>query len=90
MSQAVVDPQDLRRFAFQLKKFKDEVLNQMQALRGQFQSLGQTWRDQEHQKFAEQFEETVMVLSRFVAVSEEQIPYLTRKADRIEEYLNQR
>jgi hypothetical protein len=30
------------------------------------------------------------VLSRFIALSEEQIPFLMRKAERIEEYLQQR
>jgi uncharacterized protein YukE len=90
MSQAIVDPQDLRRFAYQLKKFVDEVQGQMQTVRSQFQSLGSTWRDQENQKFAEQFEETMLVLGRFVAASEQQVPFLLRKAERIEDYLNQR
>ena len=52
--------------------------------------LGDTWRDQEHKKFSEEFEQTMKVLARFVEASAEHIPFLMRKAERIEEYLQQR
>lgn len=87
MGKAIVDPEELRRFAQDLKRFNNELKNQMQILNGRFISLGQTWRDQEHRKFAEQFEETMRSLSRFHEVSVEQIPFLLRKAEQIEEYL---
>ncbi len=90
MSQAIVDPGDLRRFAAQLRRFNDEMLNQMTALHGQFAGLGQTWRDKEHEKFAEQFEQTIQVFKRFVETSNQHVPFLLRKADRVEEYLQQR
>jgi uncharacterized FlaG/YvyC family protein len=53
-------------------------------------TLQQTWRDQEQQKFAEEFEQTIKVLQRLLKASEEHIPFLLRKADRIDEYLQQR
>ena len=90
MSQAIVDPVELRRFAQNLKRFNGELYNQMSVLRGQLIGLGQTWRDQEHQKFAEEFEQTMQVLSRFVETTNEQIPILLRKAEKVEEYLQQR
>jgi hypothetical protein len=62
----------------------------MQVLRGQMKNLGQTWRDQEHDKFIQQFDETMLVIKRFVGISSEQIPMLLRKAERVEEYLKQR
>jgi uncharacterized protein YukE len=90
MSRAVVDPAELRRFANNLKNFNVEVGRLMSVLQGQFAGLGDTWRDQEHDKFAERFSETAQVLARFMEASRVQIPFLIRKAERIEEYLQQR
>jgi uncharacterized FlaG/YvyC family protein len=53
-------------------------------------TLQQTWRDQEQQKFQEEFEQTVKVLQKFLKASEIHVPFLMRKADRIDEYLQQR
>jgi WXG100 family type VII secretion target len=90
MPQAIVDPAELRRFAHNLKQFNTELQNQLSALHGQLLNLGNTWRDQEHQKFAEEFEHTMMVLNRFIETTDEHIPFLLRKADRVEDYLQQR
>ena len=90
MSKAIVDPDELRRFAHQLKHFNGELQNRMAALHGQLNGLGQTWRDQEHDKFAAEFEQTLLVVSRFLEASEQHVPFLLRKAERIEEYLQQR
>lgn len=90
MSQAIVDPEELRRFANNLKRFNSELQAQMQMLHGQFQSLGETWRDKEHQRFGEEFERTMRSIAGFVEAVEEHVPFLLRKADRIEEYLRQR
>jgi hypothetical protein len=90
MARAVVDPAELRRFANSLKNFNNEVGRLITVLQGQFAGLGDTWRDQEHDKFAEKFAETVLVVNRFMEASREQIPFLIRKAERIEDYLQQR
>jgi uncharacterized protein YukE len=90
MSKAIVDPAELRRFAQNLKHFNGELQHQLSVLQGQFAGLGDTWRDQEHDHFAQDFAETMQVLLRFMETSRQHIPYLLRKAERIEEYLNQR
>ena len=90
MSKAIVDPGELRRFAQDMKRFNDDLRNQMKILHGRMTALGQTWRDQEHTKFAEEFEETMKVLHRFTEASDRHIPFLIRKAERAEEYLQQR
>ena len=90
MSRAIVDPAELRRFAHSLKHFNNEVSRQVSVLQGQFAGLGDTWRDQEHVKFVEEFEETLRVVHKFLAAAEVHIPFLLRKADRVEEYLQQR
>ena len=90
MSQAVVDPAELRRFAHNLKRFSEDLEMSLTSLHGQMLTLGETWRDQEHAKFREEFEQTMHVLARFIEHANEHIPFLLRKAERIEEYLQQR
>lgn len=90
MSQAIVDPNELRRFARNLERFSTELQNQMLVLRGQLTGLGQSWRDQEHEKFVQEFEQTLMATNRFMEAAQQHVPFLLRKADRVEEYLRQR
>ncbi|MCX7407288.1 MAG: hypothetical protein NTZ32_04310 [Planctomycetales bacterium] len=90
MSQAIVDPGELRRFAGLLREFNNDLQARLGSVAGQLNLLNQTWRDQEHLKFAEEFSEHLKLLSRFVEANERHVPYLVRKADRIEEYMQQR
>jgi WXG100 family type VII secretion target len=90
MSQAIVDPAELRRFAQNLKKFNQELEERLTSLRAQLHALGSSWRDQEHKKFTEDFEEHMKVIGRYMEVTNEHAPFLLRKAERIEEYLQQR
>jgi uncharacterized protein YukE len=90
MAQAIIDPGEVRRFAQELKAFNTTVRDQMAVMLARLQELGQTWRDQEHTKFAEEFEQTMRVLARFADSADKHIPFLLRKAEKIEEYLNQR
>ena len=89
MAQAIMDPEQVRRFAEELKRFNSDVQDRVGSLQARFAALGDTWQDQEHAKFAEEFKQTVKALKKFVEVSNQHAPYLLRKAQRIEEYLNQ-
>ena len=90
MPQAIVDPEELRRFALSLKKFSGDVQERMTSLNGQMASLERSWRDQEQKKFAEEFQQQIQVLARFLEMVDRHVPYLLRKAEIIEEYLQQR
>ncbi len=90
MAQAVVDPNELRRFAANLKRFSADLRTHLSGLHSQMLALGDTWRDQEHDRFKGEFEQTMQVLERFVDAAEIHIPFLLRKAERIEDYLSQR
>ena len=90
MSKANVDPVELRRFAHDLNRFNGELQTLMSGLHAKLSGLEATWRDQEHEKFAREFTQTAQVLSQFVGAANEHIPFLLRKAERIEEYLQQR
>ncbi|MCA9065936.1 MAG: WXG100 family type VII secretion target [Planctomycetaceae bacterium] len=89
MTQAIVNPSELRRFAQMLRRFNEELNDKSAAVAAQLNTLGQTWRDHEHQKFAEEFVGNMKALARFVDSNEQFIPYLMRKAQLIEEYLQQ-
>jgi WXG100 family type VII secretion target len=90
MPQAIVDPEELRRFAQSLNKFNTDMTERVSALNGQLAALERTWRDQEQRKFAEEFQQQIQVLSRLIELIENHIPYLVRKAGLVEEYLQQR
>ena len=85
-----MDPEEVRRFANELKRFNDDVQSKAAALQSRFAALSSTWQDQEHEKFAEEFIITMKALKKFTEVSEKHTPFLLRKAQRIEEYLSQR
>ena len=90
MSQAVVDPAELRRFAHSLKRFSEDLQMSLAGLHGQMLNLGETWRDQEHAKFVQEFEQTLHTLDQFMEAANLHVPFLIHKAERIEEYLQQR
>ncbi|HVV72789.1 MAG TPA: WXG100 family type VII secretion target [Verrucomicrobiae bacterium] len=90
MAQAIMDPEQVRRFADELKRFNSDLQDKIASLQARFSALGDTWQDQEQAKFAEEFAQIMKALKKFVEVSNQQTPYLLRKAQRIEEYLNQR
>ena len=90
MSQAIVDPEELRRFALELKRFNDDLRERTSSLISRFTALGETWQDQEQEKFASEFVQTMKGLRHFHETAERHAPYLLRKAERIQQYLDQR
>jgi uncharacterized protein YukE len=89
MAQAIMDPEKVRRFAEELQRFNSDLENRMVLLQARFGALADTWQDQEHEKFGEEFRQAMKALKKFIDMSKEHTPYLLRKAQRIEEYLNQ-
>ena len=86
MAQAIVDPEQLRNFAMQLKRFSGLLGDASTKLSQQMQQLAVSWRDQEHMKFSAEFEQEMKQLGRLIDASERHVPYLMRKAELIEEY----
>ena len=54
MPQAIMDPEEVRRFAEELKRFNMDLQNRMASLQARFSALGDSWQDQEHTKFSEE------------------------------------
>ena len=70
-----------------VKKFNTDLRSRLTHLGNQLNTLGTTWRDQEHKKFCNKFEDQTKIIMRFLEASDTHIPYLLRKADQIDEYL---
>ena len=87
MSQAVVDPEQLRQFAAHLKRFSEDLKQQSTGLASQMNQLEQTWRDEQQRKFTEEFSDQLRQLSRLIQTTEQHVPYLMRKAEQIDAYL---
>ncbi len=90
MSQAIMDPAEVRRFAHDLNRFNQDIQDRLTLLQARFTALADTWQDQEHARFADEFRSTMKALGRFMEISNQHVPFLLRKAQRIEEYLSQR
>lgn len=90
MPKAFVNPEELRRFASELRNFNDSLKGELSGIHQRFTKLGETWQDQEHAKFAEVFEQMVRTLAKFADAADKHVPFLLRKAERIQEYLDQR
>lgn len=90
MSQAIIDPVEVRRFAEELKRFNQDTQDRLMSLQARFKALSDTWQDQEHVRFSEEFQRTLRALAKFVEASHHHVPFLLRKARRIEDYLAQR
>ena len=87
MAQAIVDPEQLRQFAGLLRRYNQQLRDSTSTLSQSMGRLSESWRDQEHHKFAEEFEEQIRQVQRLVERSELHIPYLLKKAELIEQYL---
>lgn len=87
MSQAVVDPDQLRQFASHLHRFAEEMKQRSTGLATQMNQLEQTWRDEQQRKFAEEFTAQMRQMARLIQTTEEHVPYLMRKAEQIDAYL---
>lgn len=87
MSQAVVDPENLRQFAAHLKRFSEDLKHQSTGLASQMNQLEQTWRDEQQRKFGQEFSEQMRQMAKLIQSTEQHVPYLLRKAEQIDAYL---
>jgi uncharacterized protein YukE len=90
VAKANVDPSELRRFAQDLNRFNAELEALMGGLNARMRGLESTWRDQEHRKFSDAFQQTMKVLGGFLEASHEHVVFLAKKASLVEDYLKQR
>lgn len=90
MPQAIVTPEELRKFASELNRFNEDLKSNYTKTHARFKQLGETWRDQEYKKFEKEFDQTAKAIKQFLAASEKYVPFLIRKAGAADEYLKMR
>ena len=83
-----VNPDELEKFVRELARFNQDLSANILRLKGQFNHLGETWRDRQQQQFAQEFEQTIHTLHQFIELSERQIPALQKKARAAREFQN--
>lgn len=83
MSTVINNADDVDEFASALGGFSRELYSQTSRLRAQFRRLGETWRDPQYARFAQEFEQTMTNLERFMRVADQTAPQLHRTAQRI-------
>lgn len=90
MAKVNANPEDIKRFARDLHRFNHDLTSLLQGINGKMHMLEGSWQDQEQQKFQEQFQQANNVLLRFIESSDQHVKFLMRKAQHIENYLNER
>lgn len=83
MSQTILDPDELDRFAGQLEKATRGIQDQIKLLTAAHQKVGDTWRDQEKQRFDQEFGQLLRSTGPFIEYAGRQVPVLRKKAELI-------
>jgi uncharacterized protein YukE len=84
-SQIHTDPEKMRQFAGDLKKFAAAANDEMASMRGQLSRLGETWQDRQYEEFVDIFRKAEKMLGDFVAETQRSAPLIERDAEAIEE-----
>ncbi|GIX00907.1 MAG: hypothetical protein KatS3mg111_4239 [Pirellulaceae bacterium] len=87
MPQAIVDPEQLRTFAMLLRRYSQQVREATAAVVQAEARLAESWRDQEHRKFAEEFAAQLTTVNKLLESTDRHVPYLLKKAEIIDQYL---
>jgi uncharacterized protein YukE len=85
--QAIVNPDELEKFANSITAFVNNIDDAMGELQGRFNVVNDTWQDAQRDSFEEVYNELLQCLSRFKEAASEQVPYLNSKVAQAREYL---
>lgn len=88
--QVIADPNEIRVLAAYLQKLSGELKNLKNNTRSKVNQLNQSWRDNEYQKFVQQFENDIKPLERLSQSAEEYSQFLKRKANALDTFNNTR
>ena len=87
MAQVQGNPEEMRRFAQALRHFSQELEQSTRRIDQQSKSVGQSWRDQEYQKFIREWDRTLQMVHRFLREAPSYERHVMQKAQALEEYL---
>lgn len=90
MPQAVVDPQEVKRFAAFLEITAGELSNARADAKTSLSNLKSSWHDEKYGQFEQLFTETMTRLDHFIKYAEIYAQHLKKKAYKAERYLEGR
>ena len=90
MPKAIVNPDEVRRFAAFLETTAATLRHRKSAVSSGSTSLRAVWRDQKYAQFERVLSESMSGLDRFLKYAEDYAQYLRKKAEKVDRYLKQR
>lgn len=88
MSNIRVNPEELRRFAGELARYAENLLNETSQIDSAFAQLSETWQDSQRSRFDEDFNELKNMIRKFSETTKEHEAHLNALAQRGDDYLN--
>ncbi len=85
MTKVDADPDELRRFAAAIRRFKSDVEGRLNSVNSQIGRMRSA--DPQQQRFAADWERTARSMRSFLAEIDRHAPYLEKKARQLDEYL---
>lgn len=90
MPRAVVDPNELRRFAIFINGVAISLRRRKSLLNSSLNNLKEVWRDEKYRQFERIYSEMMPQLEQFCKNAEEYAQYLQEKEKPLRRYLEQR
>lgn len=90
MAKAILDPEELQRFATYLDRNSSDIRGQKTAMLAAFARLSETWRDEKYARFDASFVEAMKMLELYLRQSEQYASFCKQKAARAQRYLDNR
>lgn len=87
MAMAIGNPENIVNFSNALESYLNTILEETDRLNSVFQTLGETWQDQQRQSFEENYRQLLGALTNFRENASRQIPHLRTMADDLSTYL---
>lgn len=84
------NPEEMRRFAYELTKFAMDIRNLDSQTRVKMNHLNQSWQDKKSQEFSEKYHNTVKALPPLIETLEGFSAYLKEAASILDEFKNKR
>ena len=87
MPRAIINPDELHRFAADLGIMVGMLRDRRNTVNAEFKALREAWQDKKYEQFERSFSEMIARFNRFTDESEHYAKYLHAKARKAEEYL---
>lgn len=87
MAMAIGNPEDIINFSNALEAYLNTISEETDRLNSAFQTLGETWQDQQRQSFEENYRQLLGALCSFKENASLQIPHLRTMANDLSTYL---